>query len=135
MPQSRGQTLTILVVEDDVAAGELMRSLLNQVPGWGATGVHDAAAAREVFRHVTVEVLVLDINLPGISGLELLLLLRQDPEWDDPPVILISSEPSQPGLQATVERGEAVRFIKKPFDIDELIRGVEAAAEAYLAPR
>jgi DNA-binding response OmpR family regulator len=135
MPQIRGQTLTILVVEDDVAAGELMRSLLNQVPGWGATVVHDAAAAREVFRHVTVEVLVLDINLPGISGLELLQLLRQDADWDDPPVILISSEASQPGVKATVERGDAVRFIKKPFDIDELIQGVEAAAERYLAPR
>ena len=47
MTESYGSTLTILVVEDDHAVAELMRSVLNRVPGWGATVVHDAAAARE----------------------------------------------------------------------------------------
>jgi CheY-like chemotaxis protein len=46
-----GSTLTILVVDDDQAVAELLRELLNDVPGWGATVVHDAAAARAVFRH------------------------------------------------------------------------------------
>jgi DNA-binding response OmpR family regulator len=72
-------TSTILVVEDDVAVAELEREVLNDRPGWGATVVHDAAAARAVFRHVEIDVLVLDFNLPGISGLELLGLLRDDP--------------------------------------------------------
>ncbi len=48
MRGDHGATLTILVVEDDRAAAELMRDLLNDVPGWGATVVHDAAAAVEV---------------------------------------------------------------------------------------
>ncbi|HEV2126658.1 MAG TPA: response regulator, partial [Chloroflexota bacterium] len=85
-----GQTLTILVVEDDVATAELVRVLLNQVPGWGATVVHDAAAAAELFKHVRVEVLVLDVNLPGISGVMLLELLRRSPDWHEPPVILMT---------------------------------------------
>ena len=54
-----GRTLTILVVEDDEAVAELIRTVLNRVSGWGATVVHDAAAASEVFRHVEIEVLVL----------------------------------------------------------------------------
>jgi DNA-binding response OmpR family regulator len=69
---SYGETLSILVVEDDVAVAELIRTVLNDVTGWGATIVHNAAAAREVFRHVQIEVLVVDVNLPGISGIELL---------------------------------------------------------------
>ena len=69
-------TLSILVVEDDEAVAELIRAVLNDVSGWGATVVHNAAAARAVFQHVRIEVLVLDVNLPGISGLELLELLR-----------------------------------------------------------
>ena len=80
---------TILVVEYVEAGAELLRELLNDVPGWGATVVHDAAAARAVFHHVRVEVLVLDVNLPGISGLELLALLRRDKAWQDPPIIFI----------------------------------------------
>jgi len=53
-----GSTVTILVVDDDQAVAELLRELLHDVPGWGATLVHDAAAARAVFHHVRVEVLV-----------------------------------------------------------------------------
>ncbi len=126
-------TLTILVVEDDVAVAELLRAVLNDVPGWGATVVHDAAAARAVFRHIQVEVLVLDVNLPGISGLELLQLLRDDPEWRDPPVILVSANPRQPGVAAAIERGQAVRMLAKPFDVDELVQAVRMSAATYFA--
>ena len=96
MPADFGATLTILVVEDDIATAELLREVLNDVPGWGATVVHDAAAARAVFHHVQVEMLVLDVNLPGITGLELLELLRRDSEWKEPPVVLVSANPDQP---------------------------------------
>jgi DNA-binding response OmpR family regulator len=125
-----GQTLTILVVEDDEAVADLVRTVLNRVPGWGATVVHDAAAASEVFRHVRVEVLVLDVNLPGISGLELLELLRRNPNWREPPVILMSARPDQPAVQTTLVKGATMRFIAKPFDVDELVAAVHAAAAA-----
>jgi DNA-binding response OmpR family regulator len=122
-------TVSILVVEDDAAVAELLRALLNDVPGWGATVVHDAAAARTVFRHVRVEALIVDVNLPGISGLELLELLRADPEWRDPPVVLVSAEPSQPGVADALTRGQAVRIVAKPFDVDELIEAVREAVQ------
>jgi DNA-binding response OmpR family regulator len=127
-----GATLTILVVEDDEAVAELLREVLNDVPGWGATVVHDAAAARAVFHYVQIQVLVLDLNLPGISGLELLELLRRDAEWRDPPVILISAAPSQPGVHEALERGAALRVIAKPFDVDHLVKAVHVAAAEYL---
>ena len=127
MRSHHGSTLTILVVEDDSAVAELLRALLNDVPGWGATVVHDAAAAREVFRHVSVEVLIVDVNLPGISGLELLALLREDPDWHDPPVILVSADRDQAGIREAVRRGDAARFIPKPFDVDDLIRAIREA--------
>lgn len=122
-------TLTILVVDDDVAVADLLRTLLNDVPGWGATVVHDAAAARAVFHHVQVEVLVLDINLPGITGVELLELLRRDKTWRDPPAIFITAHPDQPAAQQALKQGDAVRVIPKPFDVDELISAVKEAVE------
>ncbi len=133
MPSAHEPTLSILVVEDDDAVAELVRTLLNQVPGWGATVVHDAAAAREVFRHVRIEVLVVDVNLPGISGLELLDLLRRDPAWDEPPVILMSANPDQPAIQAALRRG-VVRFIPKPFDVDRLVEEIGAAVTTRPVP-
>jgi DNA-binding response OmpR family regulator len=91
--------------------------------------VHDAAGAREVFRHVQIEVLVLDVNLPGISGLELLELLRRDPHWTEPPVILMSAsfEPSE--LRDVLQHDGGLRFIRKPFDVDEMVAAVHQATD------
>jgi DNA-binding response OmpR family regulator len=126
--------LTILVVEDNPAVAELLRTVLNDVSGWGATVVHNAAAALAVFSHIHVDVLILDINLPGISGLDLLSLLRQNRPWQVPPVILVSANPTQAGIREALEEGEAVRFIAKPFDVDELVHAVHTAvAEAVRA--
>jgi DNA-binding response OmpR family regulator len=130
MSPSHGGTLSVLVVEDDEAVAELVRAILNDVPGWGATVVHDAAAAREVFRHVRVEVLVVDVNLPGISGLELLGLLRDDPSWEAPPVILMSARPDQPEIADAVRRGLALTLLSKPFDVDRLVAEIRAAVAA-----
>jgi len=126
-PTTLAQTLSILVVEDDEAVAELIRTLLNDVEGWGATVVHDAAAAREIFRHVRIEALVLDVNLPGISGLELLILLHQDPHWNKPPIILMSADPGQAGISAALRDGLATTFLRKPFDVDMLVQEIQIA--------
>ena len=128
MQRASGQTLSILVVEDDEAVAELIRTVLNDVTGWGATVVHDASAAREVFRHVRIEVLVLDVNLPGISGLELLVLLRQDPHWNEPPIILMSANPGQADITDALRCGLVTTFLRKPFDVDQLVQKIQAAA-------
>lgn len=125
MRQSFGPTLSILVVEDDAAVAELMRSVLNRMPGWGTTVVQDASAAKEIIRHVQIELVVLDVNLPGISGPELLAMLQEDPAWQRPPVILVSSDVEQPGVQEAVRAGWAVAALQKPFDIDDLIAHIE----------
>ena len=131
MPSAHGTTLSILVVEDDEATAELVRTILNLVPGWGATVVHDAAAAREVFKHVKIEVLVLDVNLPGVSGLELLELLRRDPSWKEPPIILMSAHLNQPDLRDVAWHDGGLKFIRKPFDVDQLVEAVQRAVEEH----
>ncbi len=131
MHASYGETLSILVVEDDVAVAELIRTLLNDVPGWGATIVHDASAARAVFRHVRIEVLVVDVNLPGISGLELLELLRRDPHWDEPPVLLMSGQPEQADIATAMRDGLVTAFLAKPFDVEDLVAEVHKAVGTH----
>src|SRR3954453_6050277 len=126
-----GETLSILVVEDDVAVAELIRTVLNDITGWGATIVHDASAAREVFRHVRIEVLVVDVNLPGISGLELLELLRRDPQWDEPRVLLMSAHPEQAGIAGAALDGLVTKFLRKPFDVVVLVAEVHKAVATH----
>ncbi len=128
MEQGSEHTLSILVVEDDEAIAEMIRTVLNDEVGWGATVVHSADAARQVFRHVRSEVLVIDVNLPGTSGLDLLILLRQDPRWHQPPIILMSANDGQPGIGRALRDGLVTAFLRKPFDPDELVAEIRAAA-------
>lgn len=131
MERQTASTLSILVVEDDEAAADLIREVLNDVVGWGATVVHDAAAARAVFQHVRIEVLVLDVNLPGISGIELLGLLRADPHWNEPPIILMSANPGQPSVADALRNGAVTTFLKKPFDVDLLVTEIRSSVAAH----
>jgi len=133
MERQTASTLSILVVEDDEAAADLIREVLNDVVGWGATVVHDAAAARAVFQHVRIEVLVLDVNLPGISGIELLGLLRLDPHWNEPPIVLMSANSGQPCVADALRRGSVTTFLKKPFDVDQLVEEIRSAVAAHEA--
>lgn len=128
MRRDFGNTLSILVVEDDRATAELIRTVLNDVQGWGATVVHDASAACEVFRHVRIEVLVVDVGLPGISGLELLAMLRNDPHWQEPLVILTSADADQKVVDDAVRQGPVAAFLRKPFDVEELVQDIQEAA-------
>jgi DNA-binding response OmpR family regulator len=124
---SNARTLSILVVEDDIAVAELIRTLLNDVPGWGATVVHDAAAARKVFDVVKIEALVIDVNLPGISGIELIELLRGDPTWQEPAILLMSADPTQTKINDAVREGLVTDFLPKPFEVDELVAKLSRA--------
>jgi|RhiMethySRZTD1v2_1073278.scaffolds.fasta_scaffold855886_1 CheY-like chemotaxis protein len=135
MRSAGGNTVSILVVEDDEAVAELIREVLNDVVGWGATVVHNAAAARQIFQHVHIEVLVLDVNLPGISGLELLALLRQDPHWNEPPIMLMSADAGQPAVTDALREHAVTAFLQKPFDVDQLVAEIhKAVASAYPDP-
>jgi DNA-binding NtrC family response regulator len=78
----------------------------------------------KVFRHVNIEVLVVDVNLPGISGLE---LLRNDPHWDEPPVLLMSGQPEQAGIATATRDGLVTAFLAKPFDVEDLVAEVHKA--------
>jgi DNA-binding response OmpR family regulator len=124
--ESPFDTLSILVVEADRATAELARTLLNREPGWGATVARDAAAARAVCRHMRIDLLVVNAELPGISGLELLDLLRREPGWHDPPVVLTTANGEQPELREALSHGTVARLIPKPFGVGELLAAVHA---------
>ena len=117
-------TLTVLVVEDDAATAELLRVVLNDVPGLGAVVVHDPAAAREVGRHVRLDAVVLNLHLPGISGPELLAQWRAAPDRPSPPAVLLTADPAHPEARAAVEAGRVAALVRKPFDLDDLVATV-----------
>jgi CheY-like chemotaxis protein len=131
------QRLSILIVEDDIAVAELLRTLLNCVPGWNATVVHDATSARTTFHTTEFDALVLDVNLPDTTGTDLLAELTHEPAWRNQPVILTSANGFQPAIDEALRRTPNTRFIPKPFDVDDIVSALEslpAAPNARMTP-
>jgi CheY-like chemotaxis protein len=66
----------------------------------------------------------MDINLPGISGVDALRLLQQDPETESIPVIALTAAASERDRQRGMEAG-FFRYLTKPVKVDELIQALE----------
>ena len=118
---------TLLIVEDDESLAELLGVLLGGIVGWETVAVPDAVTALAIVDQQQIDVLLLDINLPGCSGLELLRLLRATPRWQHQPVIMISAAAAQPAVQAAINAGQATCCIAKPFDVGDVVDAVTAA--------
>jgi hypothetical protein len=83
----------------------------NDVAGWGATVVHDAAAARAVLRHVKIWRAGFWTSTAVHLRPQLLGLLRRDLHWNEPPVVLMSADPHQALVAEAVREGLVTLFL------------------------
>jgi DNA-binding response OmpR family regulator len=127
MADDQHRQATLLIVEDDEPLAELLEVLLGGIAGWETIAVPDACTAQHVVEQQPIDLVLLDVNLPGRSGLELLDELRADPKWQDQPVIVISAAAEQTAVQAALDAGQATCCIAKPFDIGAVVDAVAAA--------
>ena len=110
----------ILIVEDSETMRSLLASSLEEleVP----VKVSEAASGFEALRVLPREdfdLVVTDINMPDINGLELLSFVRRDPRCESVPVVIVSTEGSERDRDKGLELG-ADAYLVKPFDPDAL---------------
>lgn len=105
----------VLVVEDHPDIGDLMRAALRRV-GIDATLVTSGEAALKTVRQAPFDLILLDIALPGMNGLEVCRELKADPQLKDIPVIFVSGQNSPENKQEADQLG-AVDFIEKPVTL------------------
>lgn len=108
----------VLVVDDDEDVRGMLGSMLESA-GFAVDAVATAEEALEHLRQHPPDLLVLDCNLPGMNGIELVAQLRQAPEWGSLPVLFLSSLCSQQEVAAAFDAG-ADDFVGKPFRVREL---------------
>jgi DNA-binding response OmpR family regulator len=118
MPEARKH---ILIVDDDEALREMVTAYLN-ASGFAAIGVGDGVAMRLMLNRQSVDLIVLDLMLPGEEGLSLLRGLR---ERQGPPVIIISARGDEVDRVVGLELG-ADDYLPKPFGPRELLARVRA---------
>jgi EAL domain-containing protein (putative c-di-GMP-specific phosphodiesterase class I)/CheY-like chemotaxis protein len=120
---SRNGTPRLLLVEDDDSLRTVLARKL--VHGFELTGVADGPSAADLLVRRTFDVVLSDIGLPGMSGIDLLRLVRS---YDlDVPVVLMTGEPSVETAAAAVDLG-ALMYITKPFEIETLYAALRRAA-------
>jgi two-component system cell cycle response regulator len=111
---------TILVCDDDPSLRELVRAVLG--PRYRFIEAADGTEALVAARELSPDLIVLDVMLPGISGIEVLETIRNDEQLKDLLVVVITAW-SHAELEARVAGAD--RFVSKPFDPDDLSSAVE----------
>src|SRR5437879_4225782 len=122
-----GRRHVVLVVEDDRPVGELLAAAIGDEPGYCAIHVREPAEALEAAKQVKPDVFVVDVNLPGMSGLELYDRLRRDERTRDIPVLFETGMSGEESDREFRKRGIAA-YVKKPFELSEVVAFVKMLA-------
>jgi cyclic di-GMP phosphodiesterase len=117
--------LRILLVDDDPGLRTLLRTTF-EVADVGVVEAENADVARRKIRSARPDVIVLDVNMPGTTGLELCAELKASPQTRDIPVILLTG--TSGGTGAAAKRVGADAFVRKPFSPLELLAVAERLA-------
>ena len=116
-------SFNVLIVDDSNAMRAVIRKIIS-MSGFKMDKCLNAGNGKEALETLVdewVDVIISDINMPEMNGLELLTRLKQDDLYKEIPVIMISTEGSDERMREAFARG-AQGFIKKPFLPEELRR-------------
>lgn len=114
---------TVLLCDDEEVLRSLVRATLDD-DGYSILEARDGDESLELARSAHPDLIVLDMMMPGRSGLDVLQELRKDPELGNTPVVMLTARARQSDRDAAVAAG-ADRYLSKPFSPLELISVVE----------
>ncbi|MGB4600229.1 MAG: response regulator [Trichlorobacter sp.] len=118
------KTSTILVVDDSTAMRSLLAATIETL---GSVKIVQAANGFEALRMLPreqIDLILTDINMPDINGLELLSFVRKNPLYRELPVIIISTEGSRTDIERGLSLG-ANEYLVKPFIPQTLLELVQ----------
>ena len=113
---------TIMVVEDDMFIADLLARKLHDV--FNVHQAADTAAAEEILKNHKVDLICLDVMLPGEDGFSFLARLKEMPEYKDIPVVILSNLGQQEEIEKGINAGAADYLVKAnmaPHEIKERI--------------
>ncbi len=115
---------TVLYIEDNPSNLKLATSLLARRPGINLLTAHQSRAGLNLALEYRPDLLLLDINMPGLDGYEILALLRQEPATADTPIVAVTAN----AMADEVEKGRRAGFdeyLTKPLDIEIFLATVD----------
>jgi CheY-like chemotaxis protein len=119
---------TLLYVEDNPANLKLVEQLIARQPNMRLLSALNGNLGIELARANRPEVILMDINLPGISGIEALKILREDPATAHIPVVALSANAMPRDIEKGLRAG-FFRYLTKPINVDEFMDTLNVALE------
>ena len=113
--------LDVLIVDDSAAIRKILQRVLRQteIPIGTVYEAGDGVEALETMRRQTIGLVLSDINMPNMDGLEFLTKMRAEQVWNGIPVLMVSTEGTQAKVLEAVERG-ASGYVRKPFTAEQI---------------
>jgi len=118
--------MKILVVEDSSAMRAFVRASLEEAEHADVFEASNGFEALRLLPRGQYDVVIVDINMPDVNGLELLSFMRSADAHRDTPVVLISTESSAKDRERGLALG-ANTFLQKPFGVNELVEALRFA--------
>jgi CheY-like chemotaxis protein len=134
--QVRGDALlhTVLYVEDNPANLMLVEDLVARRPDIRFLSARDGRTGIEMARASMPDVILMDINLPGISGIQALRILAEDPVTAHIPVVALSANAMPRDIEKGLQAG-FFRYLTKPIKVDEFMSTLDVALKFARAER
>ena len=116
----------VWLVDDDEDIGETLRSMLGLLNYDLRFFTNARSCARALITDPIPDLILIDLNMPEVSGIELLDFIRSKPRWSSLPVLIISGE-TAPTAVENARRHGADGYLFKPISVGEMQTGIDAA--------
>src|SRR3546814_8091727 len=123
-------SVTVLVVEDDPVILRLLEVNF-ELEGFNVLAAHDGAEGIELARAEHPDVIISDIMMPKVSGLELVQAVKGDPDLAATPIILLSAKAQSADLKSGLDAG-ADDYATKPFEPPDLVDRLHEIGRAHV---
>ena len=121
----------VWIVDDDEEMSHAIGLMLNLLNCDTTSFFNVRSAVQRLLTGKMPDLIILDINLPEVSGLDMLEFLRRRPEWKNLPVVMLSSEAADSIVDKALELG-ADSYVMKPVTIEELEKAMATAFSNHL---
>jgi signal transduction histidine kinase/ActR/RegA family two-component response regulator len=123
---------TVLYVEDNPSNLKLVQRILERRPGVRLVTAGTGRLAMSLAAQLPLDLVLLDLHLPDVSGAEVLSHLRAQPETAHTPVVVLSAD-ATPGQIDRLHQAGADAFLTKPIDVRKLLETIDSHLTAVLA--
>ncbi|GAB4399413.1 MAG: hypothetical protein OHK003_23600 [Anaerolineales bacterium] len=114
---------TVMIIEDEADAAELFSEMM-RINGFRVIKMFSSAPAIPIIAQERPDVILLDVMMPDISGLEVLRYIRREPELASIPVIILSAKSMPSDIKTGLEAGASM-YLTKPVGFQDLKQAVE----------